>query len=293
MNMALTRGVPWTLPHVETLFYKNAALSSGVLPGVTALPNLHAFPDLGALGQEAWDSLLLRIGKGGKKGKKGAAAGEADAEAGGEPPKKKGGPLKLILILVIALLAVAGIAAAVIFVILPRLRPAPSEPSFADIPAGSYYVEPVAWAVDRGIVLGRDDGLFGPAQEITHGQMLLMMWRAVGSPMPENDPGVALTEADSAFFWAMSENLSFLAEAADRYLEICSRSEAAAYLWMAATRPELTLDMSFETCQEQAIDWAMDKKITSAKSVEEFRPADPCLRRDAVTMLYRARKNFK
>ena len=49
--------------------------------------------------------------------------------------------------------------------------------SFADVPAGSYYAQAVAWAVENGITGGIGGGLFGSGNNCTRGQIVAFLWR--------------------------------------------------------------------------------------------------------------------
>ena len=49
--------------------------------------------------------------------------------------------------------------------------------SFADVPAGSYYAQAVAWAVENGITDGVGDGRFDPAATCTRAQIATFLYR--------------------------------------------------------------------------------------------------------------------
>ena len=63
--------------------------------------------------------------------------------------------------------------------ILHRLAGAPGagENSFPDVAAGTYYEEAVAWAAEEGIVLGYDNGRFGPEDPVTREQLAALLYR--------------------------------------------------------------------------------------------------------------------
>ena len=50
--------------------------------------------------------------------------------------------------------------------------------NFQDVPAGSYYAEAVAWAVEAGVTNGVSETLFGPDQACTRGQIVTFLFRA-------------------------------------------------------------------------------------------------------------------
>lgn len=63
--------------------------------------------------------------------------------------------------------------------ILHRLAGSPEAeaPSFPDVEAGTWYTQAVAWAAEEGIVLGYDDGSFGPQDPITREQLAALLYR--------------------------------------------------------------------------------------------------------------------
>ena len=82
---------------------------------------------------------------------------------------------------------------------------APSEASFADVPAGMWCAGAVAWAVDEGIVAGYGDGAFGPDDPVTREQMALLLHRfaaAQGCDVSERADLSAFPDAEAVNIWA-------------------------------------------------------------------------------------------
>lgn len=52
--------------------------------------------------------------------------------------------------------------------------------SFADVPTGAYYYEPVLWAAERGITAGIGNGRFGPEDRCVRGQIVTFLYQAKG-----------------------------------------------------------------------------------------------------------------
>ena len=52
--------------------------------------------------------------------------------------------------------------------------------SFADVDAGAWYADAIAWAEARGIVKGYDNGNFGPEDLITREQFAVLVYRYEG-----------------------------------------------------------------------------------------------------------------
>lgn len=65
--------------------------------------------------------------------------------------------------------------------ILYRMNGAPSmeydADAFPDVENGQFYTKAAMWAKQTGVILGYDDGRFGPADAITREQMAVMMYR--------------------------------------------------------------------------------------------------------------------
>lgn len=56
--------------------------------------------------------------------------------------------------------------------------------TFNDIPAGSSYASAAAWAQANGVIAGYDNGGFGGDDPITREQIVTILWRYTGSPVP-------------------------------------------------------------------------------------------------------------
>ena len=132
-------------------------------------------------------------------------------------------------------------------------QPGKTATPFADVPAGSYYEQAVAWAVEQGIVKGVSATAFAPERNCTCGQILIMIWRSEGRPEPEM-PGEVTegwSEGDEkdAVAWAESKGMlaygDVPAEAFDPSVP-CSRGMAVKYLYDASFR--------FVTTVEQLVD---------------------------------------
>ena len=50
---------------------------------------------------------------------------------------------------------------------------------FSDVPAGEYYADAVAWAVEAGVTNGYNDGTFKPANDCTRAQAVTFLMRAI------------------------------------------------------------------------------------------------------------------
>ena len=80
--------------------------------------------------------------------------------------------------------------------------PSAPAPSFTDVPAGEWYADPVAWAVDKGITNGTSTTTFSPTQNCTQAQILTFLYRAARG---EGEPTAA--DMDKAISWAREKGM--------------------------------------------------------------------------------------
>ena len=108
---------------------------------------------------------------------------------------------------------------AAIVTVLYRLEGSPAtvvSDTFSDVPAGQWYSEAVAWAVESGIANGYGDGRFGPNNPITREQLAAFLHRYAKSrnmllPVSGtlNQPDAAKVDAWAieAMTWAYSKGI--------------------------------------------------------------------------------------
>lgn len=174
---------------------------------------------------------------------------------------------------------------------LPREPSAPStveNGAFADVPAGSYYAGPVAWAVEEEITNGTTGTTFSPGAPCTHGQILTFLWRAAGEP---GDPSLLLGDVEyyaGAVRWA--SELGMLGERFDPDAG-CSRADAVRYIWLAFEGPDAQVasfdDVPADSPYAHAVGWALLEGVTTGASETTFEPDTICTRGQIVTFLYR------
>lgn len=56
-----------------------------------------------------------------------------------------------------------------------------------DVLPGGWYEEYIQWAVDNGIISGYPDGTFGPEDNVTRGQVAVMLCRSAGADVAEGE----------------------------------------------------------------------------------------------------------
>ncbi len=178
----------------------------------------------------------------------------------------------------------------------PSEKPQPSESStgFADVPAGIWYEEPVAWAVAGGITQGASDTAFAPDRTCTVAEVITFLWRAAGQPAPTiSDPytdGVSGQWYTSAALWAHESGL--VGGDAFGASEPCLRSMVVSYLWKLNDAPAAAgasfTDVPASAAYAGAVAWAVEQGITKGAGDTAFNPSGTCTRAEIVTFLYRA-----
>jgi uncharacterized protein YkwD len=173
----------------------------------------------------------------------------------------------------------------------------PGRTPFTDVPAGAYYEDAVAWAVEHGITKGTTVTTFSPAAPVARGQVASLLWRASGRPAPTGD-AFADVPADAHFARAttwMRGTGMWAACAPDRFCPSAhtSRAAAVAWLWQAAGSPDLGTAHGFADVPagapyEAAVTWAVRTGITSGTTATTFSPEHGVTRGQAVTFLWRA-----
>ncbi len=170
---------------------------------------------------------------------------------------------------------------------------------FHDIPSDAYYAEAVKWAVKNSITSGTSETTFSPDTPCTRGQVMTFLWRASGSPAPKRTQ-MAFTDVpiDSYYYdailWAIENGIA--AGTSDTTFSPdaeCSRSQIVTFLWRTQKAPIVSSINSFHDVIENsyynnAIHWAVNRKITSGTSTTTFSPDTNCTRAQIVTFLWRS-----
>lgn len=172
--------------------------------------------------------------------------------------------------------------------------------SFADVQVGSFYYDPVMWALENGITTGTDSSHFSPLQSCDRAQAVIFLWRVKGRPAPQGSAFPFVDVAADAFYrdavlWAVEERITtgtgnhefgpFLP---------CSRAQIVTLLWRSMGSPEpASLDTPFVDVDPgiwygPAVAWAVEQGITTGISDDCFGVYDVCNRAQMVTFLYRA-----
>ncbi len=170
---------------------------------------------------------------------------------------------------------------------------------FVDVPEGSFYYEPVLWAVAEGITNGTSATTFGPNDPCMRAHVVTFLWRAAGSPDPVSDhnPFVDVKVTDfyyKAVLWAVEEGITNGLDATHfGPTTYCNRAQVVTFLWRAQGNPEPNRkDMPFADVApgafyEKPVLWAVENSITNGMSATIFGINEICNRAQIVTFLYR------
>ncbi len=168
---------------------------------------------------------------------------------------------------------------------------------FEDVLEDSYYYDAVHWAAERGITGGIGVRRFAPDAACTRAQMVTFLWRAAGSPEPEDRAHFEDVPADAyyakAVAWAASEGIARgVDETRFDPNGTCTRADGVTFLARAAKASESDGKTGFADVPEDAyyasaVKWASENGIVKGIGGGLFGPHNDCTRAQIVTFLHR------
>ena len=171
---------------------------------------------------------------------------------------------------------------------------------FTDVPDGSYYLEPVLWAVDKGITSGTTPTTFDPNGQCMRAVVVTFLWKAAGSPEPKTTENPFTDVKEGAYYykavlWAYENKItSGLTETTFGPTALCNRAQVVTFLYNAMGKPAVnSTEHKFTDVEEgkfyyQAMLWAVENNVTAGLTETTFGPSAICNRAQVVTFLYRA-----
>ena len=168
---------------------------------------------------------------------------------------------------------------------------------FSDVSTSAYYYEAVKWAQEKGITGGIGNGLFGPNQPCTRGQIVTFLWRAAGSPEPKAMSSFADVSTDAyyakAVAWAVENGIT--TGTGDGKISpdaTCTRAQSVTFLFRAIgklvdSKAEFS-DVLTDSYYANAVAWAVENGVTNGIGDGLFGPDNSCTRAQIVTFLFRA-----
>ena len=173
-----------------------------------------------------------------------------------------------------------------------------SAQTFVDVPENAYYAPAVAWAVEKGVTTGTSATTFSPDTACTRAQIVTFLYRAAGSPAVKStvNPFTDVNAGDyyyNAVLWAVENSITTSTSATTfSPNESCTRAQCVTFLYRAvgsaAAAKAAFTDVSADAYYAPAVDWAVEKGVTTGTSATTFSPDAACTRAQIVTFLYRA-----
>ena len=174
------------------------------------------------------------------------------------------------------------------------------ENPFNDVAPGSFFYEPVMWAIENGITNGTSATTFGPNDQCMRAHVVTFLWRAVGSPEPTrtDNPFVDVKPTDFYYkpvLWAVENGITSGIDATHfGPTAYCNRAQVVTFLYRtmgnpavgAATNP--FTDVAAGSFYEKPVLWAVENGVAAGLSATSFGPNSICNRAQIVTFLYRA-----
>ena len=173
---------------------------------------------------------------------------------------------------------------------------------FTDVTKGSFYENPVLWALDEGITNGISDTKFGSLTACNRAQAVTFLWRANGSPQPKSSVNPFKDVEKGSFYekavlWALEKGITKGTDATHFSPdEPCNRAQIVTFLWRAKGSPapgsttNPFKDVEKGSFYEKAVLWAQKNGITNGISSTQFGSTTSCNRAQVVTFLYRTFK---
>lgn len=169
---------------------------------------------------------------------------------------------------------------------------------FIDVLEGSYYYDAVLWAASKGITTGVTENTYAPDGICTRAQTVTFLWRAMGSPAPKASNCQFTDVRTDAYYykavlWAAEKGITLgTSDTSFSPDETVTRAQTVTFLWRAAEKPTQSAENPFGDVEvgayyENAVLWAVARKITEGTAAGEFSPTDGCTRAQIVTFLWR------
>jgi CSLREA domain-containing protein len=170
-------------------------------------------------------------------------------------------------------------------------------PSFGDVPIGHPFFVDVEWAVSKGLLVGYEDGSFGPSIVASRQGGVTSLWRRAGLPTGMPDPGFTDVATSHPFAepiaWAAFHDVTQgYADDTFRPSAPLTRQTFVTWLWRAAGSPPGAPDPEFSDVPSShpfadAIWWAADAGVVGGFVDGTFRPSKPTSRQVIAAMLHR------
>ena len=171
---------------------------------------------------------------------------------------------------------------------------------FLDVNETQFFYDSVLWAMEEGITSGISANAFGPLDHCNRAQVVTFLWRAAGSPAPQNEKNPFTDVASGSWYtdavlWAVENGITNgLTATTFGPTAVCNRAQVVTFLHRAKGSPAPTqkenafTDVQAGSWYEAPVLWALENGITTGATATTFNPAGQCQRAQVVTFLYRA-----
>jgi uncharacterized protein (DUF1501 family) len=168
---------------------------------------------------------------------------------------------------------------------------------FDDVPPAKYYTVAVGWLAHKGITTGTAHRRFSPDDPVTRGQMATFLWRYRLTPEPNSPSG--FSDIPSGVYY--EDAVSWLLEAGittgvggNRFApdDFVTRAQMATFLWRLegsapGAPPAGFGDVPAGQYYSEAVDWLLQRGVTTGTGPGTFSPNDPVTRAQMATFLWR------
>ena len=176
-------------------------------------------------------------------------------------------------------------------------RPEDIPNPFTDVPEGSYFHDPVIWAVLEEITQGTTPTTFSPHTRCSRAQVVTFIWRAAGRPEPTITENPFVDVGENTYFykavlWAVEKGITKGTTATTfSPFDTITRGQAVTFLYRAfGTKTEIAnpfRDVYPGTYCYDAILWAYANGVSLGSTTTLFSPNVSCTRAQILTFMYR------
>lgn len=177
-----------------------------------------------------------------------------------------------------------------------------TDQTFKDVKQDDWFFENVMFAVAKGLMNGTSDTTFSPAQVISRGQIVTILWRLEGEPVVKDQMQFAdVSEGQwysEAIRWAASEKIADGYGSTFGTNDPITREQFAAILWRYAKHKGIKVEtnqdteLNFEDAQRisayavEAMRWACGAELMKGNA-GRLLPANTATRAEAAAMMQR------
>ena len=161
--------------------------------------------------------------------------------------------------------------------------------AFEDVPEDAYYEDAVSWAVTNKITNGTSTNTFSPNNNVTRGQAVTFLWRAMGMPSPKSIVNSFTDVKSSDYFykavlWAVEQGITKGTGSSTFSPEgNVTRGQMVTFLYRTMGEPEKTGSGAWYTDAEN---WANHQNLLIGTAISYATNGD-CPRSDVVFYLWK------